>query len=280
MASSGLDSLLQTPPAMPPPPTDAQYDSLELAVTAINDFARKCGYAVSVLRSKRTKQGIKKTVRLCCDRGRVYRPRQDASSRVRQSTTLAIECPFAISLRLQHDTNTWLITYENTSHNHGPSPASTHHIQRTLELSRKSENIHSQLRQGLTTRQVLTGLRSDDPDSCLISRDVHNCRKKLHADFLAGRTPIQALLQELPRDGDWIFKYELDDDLHVTVLFCMHKSSVAMLRSNPWVISMDCTYKTNKFNLPLLDIVGLTAISNFKSVCDLRKTRNFHASIN
>lgn len=29
-----------------------------------------------------------------------------------------------------------------------------------------------------------------------------------------------------------------------------------MLQKNPWVISMDCTYKTNWYGLPLLDIVG------------------------
>ena len=39
----------------------------------------------------------------------------------------------------------------------------------------------------------------------------------------------------------------------------MHKSSVVMLKSNPWVISMDCTYKTNRYGLPLLDIVGFSA---------------------
>ena len=96
-------------------------------------------------------------------------------------------------------------------------------------------------------------------DSCLTARDVYNLRRKLHVEFLAGRTPLQALLIELPRDGEWIFKHEVDDENHVTALFCMHKSSIAMLRTNSWVISMDSTYKTNRYGLPLLNIVGFAA---------------------
>lgn len=54
-------------------------------------------------------------------------------------------------------------------------------------------------------------------------------------------------------------RYRLDGDQHVIVLFAMHKTSVEMLKHHPYVISMDCTYKTNQFGLPLLDIVGFTA---------------------
>lgn len=39
----------------------------------------------------------------------------------------------------------------------------------------------------------------------------------------------------------------------------MHRTCLEMLRRHPWVISMDCTYKTNQYGLPLLDIVGLAS---------------------
>lgn len=64
---------------------------------------------------------------------------------------------------------------------------------------------------------------------------------------------------ELPKDGEWIFKHELDDEGHITALFCMHRTSIRMLQLHPWVISMDCTYKTNRYGLPLLDIVGFAS---------------------
>ena len=39
----------------------------------------------------------------------------------------------------------------------------------------------------------------------------------------------------------------------------MYRSCVEMLWRHPWVLSMDCTYKTNRYGLPLLDIVSLVS---------------------
>lgn len=77
--------------------------------------------------------------------------------------------------------------------------------------------------------------------------------------FLAGRKSAQALLIELPKNGDWIIKHELDDHGHITVIFSMHRACIRMLSMHPWVISMVCTYKTNLYGLALLDIVGLAS---------------------
>jgi hypothetical protein len=145
---------------------------------------------------------------------------------------------------------------ENSTYNHEPSPTSTHVAYRAEEVSNKTESIKNQLFQGLPTRYILTGLQKEDQDLCITARDIYNLRRKLYIGFLARRTPLQALLIELLKDGEWIFKHELDDRNHITALFCMHRSSIAMLRTNSWVISMDCTYKTNRYGLPLLNIVG------------------------
>ncbi|OGE47089.1 hypothetical protein PENARI_c066G04429 [Penicillium arizonense] len=242
----------------PLPPLDQQYDTPERGIAAVNAFAREHGYAVSIFRSI-AKKGVKKIVQLCCDRGRTLRARPDnGPERKRQTTSIAINCPFLLRLRLQED-GRWKLTVDKQEHNHEPSPPSTHVAQRKQELSTKVPVIKQQLQQGLSTRHILTSIRKEDEESCLTARDVYNLRRKLHIEFLAGRTPLQALLIELPRDGEWIFKHEVDNENHVTALFCMHKSSIAMLRTNSWVISMDCTYKTNRYGLPLLDIIGFVA---------------------
>ena len=38
-----------------------------------------------------------------------------------------------------------------------------------------------------------------------------------------------------------------------------HLDSIAYLHSYPEVLILDCTYKTNKYGMPLLDIVGVDA---------------------
>lgn len=99
---------------IPLPLLDQSYATPEAGITAINDHGRVYGYAVISRRSKRTKKGVKKTIRLSCDRWRTIPPetQDDLSipdtnlSVSRNPTTLANKCPFAISLRLQHNTGT------------------------------------------------------------------------------------------------------------------------------------------------------------------------------
>jgi hypothetical protein len=68
------------------------------------------------------------------------------------------------------------------------------------------------------------------------------------------------IINSWPRSSALIrISYQLDDDKHIIVLFAIHQASIEILKHHPYVISMDCTYKTNQFGLPLLDIVGFTA---------------------
>ncbi|KAI3090594.1 hypothetical protein CBS147333_10331 [Penicillium roqueforti] len=62
---------------LPLPPLNQQYDTAEHRMATINNFACQYGYTVSTLRSKRTKKGVFKTIRLYYDRGRAQRDRLD-----------------------------------------------------------------------------------------------------------------------------------------------------------------------------------------------------------
>lgn len=243
---------------MLPPPIDIRYESPKLAIATINRFARDQGYSVSTLRSVH-KNGVKKRVYLCCTRGRVWETSLNDNDRIRNKTTLAVDCLFQVTLRHRVEDNAWHLTYEDTLHNHSPTHPRALHIHRTQELIERALDIDHLIRQGFNTRQILTRIREEDPSSALIARDIYNRRYKVNAEFLDGRTLVQALLIELPKDGEWIFKHELDDEGHITALFCMHRTSIRMLQLHPWVISMDCTYKTNRYGLPLLDIVGFAS---------------------
>nr|XP_043615908.1 protein FAR1-RELATED SEQUENCE 5-like [Erigeron canadensis] len=44
-------------------------------------------------------------------------------------------------------------------------------------------------------------------------------------------------------------------------LFFMHPTSMILWRAFPWVIEIDSTYKTNVYNMPLVEIVGVTSTS-------------------
>lgn len=50
-----------------------------------------------------------------------------------------------------------------------------------------------------------------------------------------------------------------DEENRLTALYISPKASVNLLLQFSYVIFMDITYKTNKFNLPLFNICGVTS---------------------
>jgi hypothetical protein len=116
---------------MEAPPEGTHYNTPELAIAAVNAFAREHGYALSTRYSKRIKQGVLKTIWLCCDRGRQYDTRwqENHPTTTQETSTTTNRCQFGLSLRLQHN----IIV-----HNHRLSIPSTHAVHHRLELSQKA----------------------------------------------------------------------------------------------------------------------------------------------
>ena len=73
----------------------------------------------------------------------------------------------------------------------------------------------------------------------------------IRSDNLAKRTPIRALLDELQTEG-WMHDYKTDKAGHVTHLFFAHPYQLHLTKRFHTVLVLDCTYKTNRFNMPLL----------------------------
>jgi hypothetical protein len=60
----------------------------------------------------------------------------------------------------------------------------------------------------------------------------------------------------LDREG-FYYRVQSDSVNRLTAIFFAHPDSIAYLQCNPDVLLMDCTYKTNKHGMPLLDMVGV-----------------------
>jgi hypothetical protein len=101
----------------------------------------------------------------------------------------------------------------------------------------------------------------------LVSRDIYNERAAIRRKQLGGLTPIEALLKVLDEDDEWLSEVKIDENTHrVTHLFFTLSHSIGLMQSFPDVLEMDCTYKTNKFKMPLLHILGVTPIeTNFSA---------------
>src|SRR5271163_3108031 len=58
------------------------------------------------------------------------------------------------------------------------------------------------------------------------------------------------------------YRHELNDKNQLLRLIFFHDESLKLLQEYSSTIILDCTYKTNHFNMPLLNIVGLLPNNN------------------
>ncbi len=66
--------------------------------------------------------------------------------------------------------------------------------------------------------------------------------------------------------GKVIFEYERDGDGYISRLFVADSRSIDYLNQHPDILLLDCTYKTNKFDMPLVNVLGVDNMGKSFSV--------------
>jgi hypothetical protein len=151
----------------------------------------------------------------------------------------------------------WRLYCNRLYHNHGPSVNSSAHPKlRARDLEKHQDEIKRSYNAGESTRTIIAKLRA--LGSRPLSRDIYNLGQRMRVESLGGLTPIQWLVRELDILG-YYSKIDVDETTNkVTRLFYMHPTAIKLWKANPDCLLLDCTYKTNRFNMPLLNICGVT----------------------
>jgi hypothetical protein len=84
-------------------------------------------------------------------------------------------------------------------------------------------------------------------------------------------------------EGKIHFEWRYDSDSYIAMLFIADARSVEYLNKHPDVLLLDCTYKTNKFDMPLLDILGIDHHGNSFTIAlcflDHEVTENYKEAV-
>lgn len=244
-----------------PPPEGELYSSLESLVAAINEHAGPEGYAVVIARTKNNKKGEKRKAWIRCDRGGKHKGPY-GQKRIHGSSRLS-ECPLKITAKKIENEHHWMLTVEDPFHNHTPTLPGSHPALRKLALTEEVVDvIKRQSKVDIAPAKIISGLRlnTDEENPMLKRQDIYNAKTVIKRQILGAFTPVQALMQQLERE-DWTYNYEKDGHDRITRLFFSKGSSEKTLKMNHEVLIMDCTYKTNRYKMPLLVITGQTALN-------------------
>lgn len=90
-------------------------------------------------------------------------------------------------------------------------------------------------------------------------KDLHNQRAKFRKAKLGSLAPLQNLLIDLESSQGWFSTYSVDGYEQLTHLFFSYKKSLDWLEQYPDVLFIDCTYKTNAYNMPLCILTSTTS---------------------
>jgi hypothetical protein len=89
-------------------------------------------------------------------------------------------------------------------------------------------------------------------------QDIYNQIATSKRELREGQSSIHALINQLDKEGFWS-RMQFDADGRITAILFAHPDSIAYLQSYPDILLFDCTYKTNKYKMPLFDIIGIDA---------------------
>ena len=239
-------------------PPKAEYESRNALFKVINAWAATKGYAFVTKRLTWEKNGQITTV-YACDWACHTPP--SATECQRRTATWETSCPFSVMAR-ESISGTWTIWHSPhrrfSTHNHAPSQCpGAHPVHWHFSLDENMQ-ITALSNAGIGSKEIQTVIW--ESSSLATWWDIYNCIAAVQRDAWEGQSPMHALAEQLKKEEegrDWWSRFQTDKDEQVTALFFAHSDSISTLQAYSEVL--DCTYKTNKYSMPLLNFVGVDA---------------------
>jgi hypothetical protein len=263
---SSPSPLLPSPPPLPPSntsttellalPPEVTYPTREALYEAIQSWAKPRGYAFTGGSSKKTSSGYIKAYYLC---DRCPPPPPAKENRIRDTQTRGTSCPFSV-IAFQKSLIEWQLKHrpgvQYNIHNHEPSQhPSSHYSHRQLSITAQN-TAQAFLSAGIQPRQTLTFLCQVDPTTLALPQDIYNQNAAFRRQIRQGKSTTEALIQHLQEGGIKHAILKDPETRRLKGLFIACPESIEYLQSHYDVLLIDNTYKTNRFELPLMDIIG------------------------
>ncbi|KAI9921700.1 hypothetical protein PsorP6_001439 [Peronosclerospora sorghi] len=172
----------------------------------------------------------------------------------------------------------------NATHNHDAAEELSAYPFARVITEAHSQLVKQSIRSGVAPRAILSTLRECFPDCNTTRRDIYNVKQKMRLETLNGRYPLEA-----PLDGlvEREITHPLRRDLNGTLthLFIVPKSAEEIMSkySANDIFVKDSTYKTTRYNTPLLHGIGVTSTNQTFTMyyCFMRneKEEEYHAPL-
>jgi hypothetical protein len=94
----------------------------------------------------------------------------------------------------------------------------------------------------------------------VLPQDIYNYNASLRRELRQGHSSTEALVQHLQAKGIKHNILKEKESNRLMGLFIAYPESIQYFQSHHDVLLIDNTYSTNRFNMPLMDIIGQSLI--------------------
>ncbi|GAU37422.1 hypothetical protein TSUD_395410 [Trifolium subterraneum] len=238
--------------------TNDKFDTREDVLKWAEDVGIANKVSIIITRSDK-KNGVRERndkLILGCDRGGKYDTSQSSTS----TASKKCNCPFKLRATPSIDGSGWKVQVQCGVHNHGLPDQYASHPRKARLTAEENKHVEELTKCRVAPRNIVISLKEKNPESVVDANKIYRKRNKLQKEERGPRTDTQHLLQRLDDVNFVTWNRRRDDGSNVlSDIFWAHPDSRKLLNLFPTVLTMDCTYKTNKYRLPLLEIVGTTS---------------------
>ncbi|XP_038704722.1 PKS-NRPS hybrid synthetase CHGG_01239-like [Tripterygium wilfordii] len=229
--------------------TEEVFDSRQSLIDWVQEIGLNLGFIIV------TRSSSSSSLLLQCDRGGTYR-RKKTSTKL--TGTKKIDCPFRLKGMKLREADYWMVKVLCGMHNHAPASYMEGHPYAGRLSESEVEIMVDMSSNYVKPRDILASLKKRDLNNASTIKTIYNARQKFRTSEKAGKSHIQSLMSFL-HEHRYIFYHRTNDVTNeLQDLFFAHPGSLELLRAFPHVLLMDATYKTNRFRMLLLEIVGVT----------------------
>ncbi|XP_058775580.1 protein FAR1-RELATED SEQUENCE 5-like [Vicia villosa] len=234
-----------------------EFDDRESMLIWISRNATNLGFDVEIGRSNNGTARRNAFVTMLCERSGKYHPPLRKSKRDDMSSRKC-ECPFKICCYMLASKK-WRFSFIYGLHNHDLFSKLQGHPS-VCRLKPEEKTCFSDMFLNLIQpKNIPATLKQKEPDNVSNISQVYNIRYLNNKAIRGDRSEMQQLLKLLD-DNKYVSRYKTCDD-RVTVrdIFWTHPNSIKLFNIFSTVLILDSMCKTNKYRLPLFEMVGVTS---------------------
>ncbi|GAU27086.1 hypothetical protein TSUD_103950 [Trifolium subterraneum] len=123
----------------------------------------------------------------------------------------------------------------------------------------EKECVRELTRNLVAPKNIMTMLKGRNPDSKTNMKQIYNARQRFKTDVRGELSELQHLLKCCETNKYFHKCRTIGDSTTIQDIFWAHPESIKLFNTFPTVLMMDSTYKTNKYKMPLFEIVSVTS---------------------